>query len=106
MFMEILRPLLAFAAGSMIGLMFGLVQNAALRRNEQRQREGKLNNGWSLMPGSGARIAYFLIVLVIIQFLCPLLFTNGTQWWISGGVLAGYGFVLYRQLRQRLAQNK
>lgn len=90
----------------MIGLMFGLVQNAALRRNEQRQREGKLNNGWSLMPGSGARIAYFLIVLVIIQFLCPLLFTNGTQWWISGGVLAGYGFVLYRQLRQRLAQNK
>jgi len=93
----------AVAAGGAIGYFFGVIQTRALRRNERRQQDGTLSTGWAVMPGSGARIAYFLMVLVAIQFLCPLLFKDGTQWWVSAGVVMGYGYVLYRRLMQRKA---
>ncbi len=92
--------------GGMIGVTFGCVQDAARRRNEKRQAEGKLNNGWQLMPGSGARIAYLLLTLVVIQLVCPLMFSDGTQWWVSGGLVAGYGVTLYMQLRRRMGMGK
>jgi len=38
------------------GVAFGTLQQAALRRNEQREQSGKLKSGWSLMPGSGTRV--------------------------------------------------
>jgi hypothetical protein len=41
--------------------------------------------------------------LVLVQLICPLFFVNGSQWWVSGGVVLGYGSILYRQLRQRQA---
>lgn len=99
---DILRSSVGVLVGVVIGLGFGMIQDAARRRHEKRQQEGKLGSGWSLMPGSGARVAYLLIALVLIQIICPLLFSAGTQWWVSGGLVAGYGWVLFRQLRQRL----
>ncbi|MEY2467159.1 MAG: hypothetical protein QOD03_1680 [Verrucomicrobiota bacterium] len=93
----------ALIAGGIIGAGFGMVQDAARRHNEKRQAEGKINNIWSLMPGSGTRVAYLLIALVIIQLICPLLFKDGVQWWVSGGLVGGYGFMLYRQLRQKMS---
>jgi hypothetical protein len=95
--------LLAFASGGAIGYCFGIIQNLALRRNERKQRSGALTNGWSVMPGSATRVAYLLIVLVAVQILCPLLFKDGTQWWVSGGLVMGYGYVLFRRLMQRKA---
>jgi hypothetical protein len=92
---------MAVAAGGAIGYCFGIIQNLALRRNERRQQSGALNTGWAVMPGSMTRVAYLLIVLVAIQILCPLLFKDGTQWWVSGGVVLGYGYVLFRRLVQR-----
>ena len=106
MSLSIFSSLLGLAAGSGIGYAFGLLQAAALRRNEQRQREGKLNSGWSLMPGAGARVSYLLITLLVIQVICPLLFSDGTQWWVSGGVMLGYGWTLYRQLMLRRMEAK
>jgi hypothetical protein len=97
--------LVAVAVGGAIGYCFGLIQNLALRRNERRQQSGVLNNGWAVMPGSMTRVAYLLLVLVAIQLLCPLLFKDGTQWWVSAGVVMGYGYVLFRQLMQRKAGN-
>lgn len=99
---DILRSLVGIAAGATIGYAFGLLQNAALRRNAERQKDGKLKNGWTLMPGSGVRVAYLLIALVLVQLICPLLFVDGTQWWVSGGVIAGYGVMLYHQLRLKM----
>jgi hypothetical protein len=32
--------------------------------------------------------------------VCPLLFRDGTQWWVSGGVVAGYGWTLFQQLQR------
>ena len=58
------------------------------------------------VPGAMRRTAYLLMLLALIQVLCPMLFANATQWWVSGGVAAGYAFVLSWQLRQRMAQNR
>jgi hypothetical protein len=97
--LDVFRFSAALFVGGVIGLGFGVIQNAARLRNERRQQAGKLNDGWSIMPGSGARVAYLLISLVIIQIVCPLLFTAGTQWWVSGGLVAAYGWSLFQNLQ-------
>jgi hypothetical protein len=99
---EIVRDLVGLATGGAIGLAFGLLQQAALRRHEAREKSGQLKSGWSLMPGSGARVAYLLVALALVQLVCPLLFTDGGQWIVSGGVVLGYGWLLFRALRARL----
>jgi len=101
--MILVRSAAALLAGGAIGFGFGAIQNAARARNEKRQEKGDLKTPWAVMPGSGQRIAYLLIALVIIQFVCPLLFANGVQWWVSGGLAAGYGWSLFQQLRRRRA---
>ena len=106
-FITMLASIAALIVGGLIGIAFGMLQNAARRQNEKKEQEGKLKSGWAVMPGSGARVAYLLITLVLIQIICPVLFKNGsTQWWVSGGVAAGYGLMLALQLRQRLSGNK
>jgi hypothetical protein len=40
----------------------------------------------------------------LVQFLCPLLFAGASQWWVSAGVALGYGWQLFRQLRQKQAE--
>lgn len=104
-FMSTFLMLVAVVAGGAIGYFFGLIQNRALQRNQRRQTSGQLANGWAVMPGSATRVAYFMVVLVAIQLLCPLLFRDGTQWCVSAGVLMGYGYVLYRRLVERKASS-
>ena len=100
--MDVIRSALALGAGGLIGFTFGVMQTAAARRNEKRQREGK-PGGW----GVGLCVIGLMLALVVIQMICPLLFSDhGTRWWVSAGVLCGYGIVLFRQLRQQLARNK
>jgi len=98
------QSLAALCVGTIIGVSFGLIQEAARKRNEKRQQSGAFTSGWAVMPGSGVRVAYLLIALVLIQVLCPLLFRDGVQWWVSGGVVGGYGLVLFSQLRQRMSR--
>jgi hypothetical protein len=102
-FIAMLQAIIALAAGGLIGLAFGKMQNTAREQNERRELSGELKSGWQLMPRSGTRVAYLLITLVLIQFVCPLLFRDGTQWWVSGGVVLGYGAMLYLQLRRRMS---
>jgi hypothetical protein len=98
---ELVRSVAALVAGTLVGIGFGIVQNNALRRYEARQRTGSLTTGWAVMPGSMRRVAGLLIALALVQMFCPLLFVEDSQWWVSGGVVAGYGVMLYRQFRQR-----
>src|SRR5262249_12050923 len=102
--MKMLPPIAALLAGGIIGAGFGLVQEAARRRNQRRQDVGRLNNVWTVMPGSGVRVFYLLIALVLIQIGCPLLFSDAVKWWVSTGVAVGYGAILFRNLRQRRMQ--
>ena len=99
---DLVRDLAGLLAGGVIGLAFGTLQRAALHRHEQLEQSGKLKSGWSLMPGSGARVAYLLVALALVQFLCPLLFADGSKWWVSAGLVIAYGWLLYQQLRLRL----
>lgn len=101
--LELLRIPLAILSGALIGYAFGLIQNAAWRKHTRQEIEGNFKNAWSIMPGSGSRIAGLLLGLVAVQIVCPLIFVDGTQWLVSGGLVAGYGVVLYKSLRQRMA---
>src|SRR5690349_5215439 len=93
--LETMRFVAALLAGGAIGLAFGAIQNFALRRNEKLQQSGNFGTG---MSGSMRRVAYLLVALILIQIVCPLLF-DGTQWWVSGGVIVGYGAMLFRRLK-------
>ena len=95
--MYAVRILLALAAGVLVGYAFGLFQNMARLRHEKKEKAGKLKNGWSIMPGSGFRVACLVLTLALIQVICPLLFADGIQWWVSGGVGLGYGWILLQQ---------
>jgi Ca2+/H+ antiporter len=97
-------PPTALLAGAAIGWAFGAVQDAAKRRYERLQTQGKFNSGWSATPGSFRRVAYLLVALALVQFLFPVFFTPGglSQYCVSAGVVAGYGIALYRQMRRRL----
>jgi hypothetical protein len=106
-FINMLASIAALVVGGLIGLAFGQLQNIARRKNEEREQQGKFKSGWSLMPGSGVRIVYLLLTLILVQIICPMLFKGGdTQWWVSGGVVAGYGVMLALQLRERVSVNK
>jgi hypothetical protein len=96
----------ALTVGAIIGLSFGAIQDAAARKYQLLLNRGQLSSGWGVVPGSMRRTAYFLMILAAIQVICPLMFTNGCQWWVSGGVAAGYGTCLYRQLRRRIAASR
>lgn len=97
--LEWVRAGFALAAGAAVGLGFGRLQQIARARNERRQTEGRLRSGWRLMPGSGGRVALLLMTLVVIQVVCPMLFAGETAWYVSAGLLAGYGWTLARQIR-------
>ncbi len=99
---QILRDGAAAGGGTVLGLGFGALQQAALRRHEIRAQTGQLGSGWSLMPGAGVRVAYLLVALALVQVIAPLLFVDGTQWIVSAGLVVGYGWTLLRQLRRRL----
>ena len=97
---QILQCVLALILGIILGLAFGVLQRTALRRHEKLQQSGKLNTAWTVMPGSMRRVAFLLLGLAFVQLCCPMLFDGGKEWWISGGVVAGYGSLLFTQLRQ------
>jgi hypothetical protein len=102
-FIELIRFLSSFAVGSGIGCAFGILQDRAIRQNEKRQVSGDLKSGLKVMPGSMGRVAYLLVALVLVQIVCPLFFEGDSQWWVSGGVVVGYGWILYRRLSRRRA---
>ena len=102
-FTDLTAIVLCLIAGGMIGCSFGMIQERARRRHEKLAQAGTLKENFGAMPGSMRRVGYLLIALALVQLVCPLLFTSARQWWVSGGVIAGYGYILYRQLRERLA---
>ena len=91
----------ALIIGSIIGFSFGFIQKKAYDRYERKQRNGTFRSAWSIMPGSGMRIAYLMIVLFIIQVTCPLFFNGNIEWIVSAGVVLGYGWILVQQLKTR-----
>ena len=100
--MSIILSLAAIVIGSIIGYSFGFAQKIASDRYSRKQLQGRFSSAWSVMPGSGLRIAYFMILLLIIQITCPLFFEGDIQWLVSAGVVLGYGWTLTQQIRKKL----
>lgn len=103
---SIVQWLIALLAGGVLGAGFGLLQNKARKRYEKLQQSGVLRSEWVVVRGSSRRVILLLIALGLAQVIFPYLFTAGSQWWFSGGVLAGLGLTLFRQFRLRLSQAK
>ena len=97
-------PVVALAAGSAIGFGFGMIQQFARRRYEQKERSGVFDNAWAVMPGSMTRVAYLMLALVLVQVTAPMLFGGVNQWLVSGGVVLGYGAMLFREFSRRRSQ--
>jgi len=102
---SLLVPPMALIAGTVIGVAFGAIQAAATRRYARKQAEGKFKSAWSVTPGSMTRVAYLLVALAVTQYVFPMFFTPGGagQWCVAIGVVGGYGFSLYKQMRRRMA---
>ena len=97
--MDTIYLIVGLFVGGAVGYSFGLIQTAATRRYEKQLAEGKFK-GSGVVPGSARRVAYLMCSLLIVQILCPVFFQNGMQWWVSGGVVAGYGLLLFQQFQQ------
>jgi len=104
MILELLRSVLAVLIGFGVGYGFGLLQENARRRNARLQSKGDFKLGVQQLPGTGRRVAYLLLSLLAVQLACPLLFRNGIQWVVSGGLLVGYATPMWSQLRERLRE--
>ena len=102
---ELIHMLIAFGGifvGTIIGYGFGALQSAALLQHKKLQESGKFKSGWSILPSSMQRTALLLAVLALIQVACPMFFEDNTiPWLVSAGVVLGYGYTLYEQLRKR-----
>ena len=96
----LLLSLVGLVVGGAVGLTFGTIQNAALRRNEQRRSATGVKNSWMYIPGSMSRVAVLLVTLLLIQILLPALFDGSLQWVVSAGVVIGYGWSLFRFRRK------
>jgi hypothetical protein len=100
-FMVALRLILALLVGGCIGYSFGYVQNRAASRYEKMQAAGKLKNPIGIVPGSMARVAILLMGLLLTQLVCPVFFADGTQWYVSGGLVIGCGYQLFQHLQAK-----
>ena len=101
-YLSIILAVGAFILGATVGLAFGSLQNAAILRFQKQKQQGKEGQGHSFLPGSASRIGFLLIVLMVVQIACPMLFSQQSlQWIVTAGVVLGYGWTLKDQLRLR-----
>lgn len=89
----------ALVLGGALGVFFGGLQVSALAKNKKLRDAGKIRNGWLLMPGSFARVAVFLAILVIVQLFWPFMFAGDAKWLVSVGIILGYGWTLLRKIQ-------
>ena len=84
------------AVGIILGGAFAWLQLQALRRNELLEKRQELPTLLKQLPGSGGRVAFLLIALVLVQVLVP----NVDKWWLSGSLAASYSVpFLWRLLK-------
>jgi hypothetical protein len=88
------------ALGALIGGTFAWLQLQALCRNELLQNREELPALLKRLPGSGVRVAFLMLALVLVQVLAP----NADKWWLSGSLVVSYGLPFLTRLLQLIPQ--
>ena len=92
-------------SGVVIGGAFAWLQLQALRRNELLESRQALPTLLKRLPGSGVRIAFLLLSLVLVQILLP----GVDKWWLSGSLAVSYAIpfgLRLMNLTPRLSKTK
>jgi len=89
--------LLGLILGVAIGGTFAWLQLLALRRNELLEQRQELRGLLRQLPGTGGRIAFLLIALVLVQILFPTV----DKWWLTGGLVVAYGIPFFWRIKDK-----
>ena len=82
--------------GILTGGVFAWVQLQALRRNELLAKRQQLPTILKRLPGSGIRVAFLLMALVLVQILAP----GVDKWWLSGSLIVSSSIPIVWRLMQ------
>ncbi len=100
---ELMYTILSIGAvifGIGIGVVFGTLQHKALLRDQAQQANKGHKRRRLVIPSSFRRIFYLVMLLMVIQYVAPMLFKNASiQWILTAGIIIGYGWTLVRRLR-------
>ena len=91
---------LGIVLGMIIGGMFAWLQLLALRRNELLEKRQQVPTLLRQIPGSGGRIAFLLVSLVLAQ----VLFQNASVVWMAVGVTIAYAIPFVMRLKLKYQQ--
>ncbi len=91
---------LGIILGVIIGGAFAWLQLLALRRNELLEKREQLPTLLRQIPGSGGRIAFLLIALVLAQ----VLFRSASVVWMAAGVAVAYAIPFVMRLKVKYQQ--
>jgi hypothetical protein len=86
---------LGIVLGVIIGGAFAWLQLLALRRNELLERREQVPTFLRQIPGSGGRVAFLLMALVLAQ----VLFQSASVVWMAAGVAVAYAIPFAWRLR-------
>jgi hypothetical protein len=86
---------LGIVLGTIIGGAFARLQMLALRRNELLERREQVPTLLRQIPGSGGRVAFLLVALVLAQ----VLFQTASLAWMAAAVAVAYAIPFAWRLR-------
>ena len=91
---------LGIIVGAVIGGAFAWLQLLALRRNELLEKQEKVPTLLRQIPGSGGRVAFLLMALVLAQ----VLFQRASVVWMAAGVAVAYAIPFVMRLKVKYQQ--
>jgi hypothetical protein len=91
---------LGIIVGVVIGGAFAWLQLLALRRNELLEKQEKVPTLLRQIPGSGGRVAFLLMALVLAQ----VLFQQASVVWMAAGVAVAYAIPFVMRLKVKYQQ--
>lgn len=91
---------LGIILGAVIGGAFAWLQLLALRRNELLEKQEKVPTLLRQIPGSGGRVAFLLMALVLAQ----VLFQKASVVWMAAGVAVAYAIPFVIRLKVKYQQ--
>jgi len=94
--------LLGLILGVAIGGTFAWLQLLALRRNELLEQQQQVPRLLRQLPGTGGRVAFLLVALVLVQVLFP----TANKWCLSCGLMVAYTIPFVWRLKEKYSRKQ